>query len=174
VRAETIIHQTFNHQKVPLALRLSGQLLLGVVRIYARKLEFLHRDSDDALLKIRQARTVTRARCAGRRALKIAQFWLVCMLLKIVCAFRQAFKGAATALPPEALTAPLGSNTVHALLDYDSLDFYADASANFQMQLECVPLLFRRRVSCAFRRAGTRPGACATRRGTTRRTGLPV
>ena len=41
---------------MPLALRLSGQLLLGVVRIYARKLEFLHRDSDDALVKIRQAR----------------------------------------------------------------------------------------------------------------------
>ena len=41
---------------MPLALRLSGQLLLGVVRIYARKLELLHRDSDDALVKIRQAR----------------------------------------------------------------------------------------------------------------------
>ena len=56
MRAETIIHQTFNAQKVPLALRLSGQLLLGVVRIYARKLELLHRDSDEALVKIRQVR----------------------------------------------------------------------------------------------------------------------
>ncbi len=55
-RADTIIHQTFNHQKVPLALRLSGQLLLGVVRIYNRKLDFLHRDSAEALVKIRQAR----------------------------------------------------------------------------------------------------------------------
>ena len=67
-RAETIIHQTFNAQKVPLALRLSGQLLLGVVRIYARKLELLHRDSDDALVKIRQARRVSR-----RRALRAAR-----------------------------------------------------------------------------------------------------
>ena len=66
-RAETIIHQTFNAQKVPLALRLSGQLLLGVVRIYARKLELLHRDSDDALVKIRQARG---GACAPLRALR--------------------------------------------------------------------------------------------------------
>ncbi len=66
-RAETIIHQTFNAQKVPLALRLSGQLLLGVVRIYARKLELLHRDSDDALVKIRQARRGV-ARAATRAA----------------------------------------------------------------------------------------------------------
>jgi hypothetical protein len=65
---ETIIHQTFNHQKVPLALRLSGQLLLGVVRIYARKLEFLHRDSDDALVKIRQARAARAARARQRAA----------------------------------------------------------------------------------------------------------
>ena len=69
-RAETIIHQTFNQQKVPLALRLSGQLLLGVVRIYSRKLDLLHRDSDDALLKIRQARGSrrrARRRAAGSR-----------------------------------------------------------------------------------------------------------
>ena len=55
-RADTIIHQTFNHQKVPLALRLSGQLLLGVVRIYTRKLDFLQRDSAEALVKFRQVR----------------------------------------------------------------------------------------------------------------------
>jgi hypothetical protein len=59
-RADTIIHQTFNHQKVPLALRLSGQLLLGVVRIYTRKLDFLQRDSAEALVKFRQVR------CGGR------------------------------------------------------------------------------------------------------------
>ena len=63
-RADTIIHQTFNHQKVPLALRLSGQLLLGVVRIYNRKLDFLHRDSAEALVKIRQARSEGKERSA--------------------------------------------------------------------------------------------------------------
>ena len=50
---------------MPLALRLSGQLLLGVVRIYARKLDFLQRDSAEALVKIRQVRAMAfgRARC---------------------------------------------------------------------------------------------------------------
>lgn len=37
----------------PLALRLSGQLLLGVVRIYHRKAHYLHDDCNDALWKIK-------------------------------------------------------------------------------------------------------------------------
>lgn len=37
----------------PLALRLSGQLLLGVVRIYSRKAKYLLDDCTDALLKIK-------------------------------------------------------------------------------------------------------------------------
>jgi hypothetical protein len=170
VRAETIIHQTFNHQKVPLALRLSGQLLLGVVRIYARKLEFLHRDSDDALLKIRQAR-----RAAMRAALSGREGGLqncVC-IPENLCVCRQAFKGAATDLPPEALTAPVGSNTVHALLDYDSLDFYADASANFQMQLECVSL-FGCVLNVVPSGVPARGVWRAARDGAPRRTGLVV
>ncbi|PWN25076.1 hypothetical protein BDZ90DRAFT_228478 [Jaminaea rosea] len=39
----------------PLALRLSGQLLLGVVRIYSRKAKYLLDDCTDALLKIKMA-----------------------------------------------------------------------------------------------------------------------
>ncbi|KAJ1972787.1 sister chromatid cohesion protein 1, partial [Dimargaris verticillata] len=39
----------------PLALRLSGQLLLGVVRIYSRKTKYLLEDCDEALLKIKLA-----------------------------------------------------------------------------------------------------------------------
>ncbi|KAJ1905741.1 sister chromatid cohesion protein 1 [Tieghemiomyces parasiticus] len=39
----------------PLALRLSGQLLLGVVRIYYRKAKYLLEDCDDALFKIKLA-----------------------------------------------------------------------------------------------------------------------
>ena len=135
--AETIIHQTFNQQKVPLALRLSGQLLLGVVRIYARKLELLHRDSDDALVKIRQARGAC-ARRAWRHAPSPERV------------HPQAFRGAAVDLPPEALTAPLASITLP--LDYDSLDFYADPSASYQLQLECVPSALR---ALAARRART-------------------
>ncbi|OAL01403.1 hypothetical protein IQ06DRAFT_274443 [Phaeosphaeriaceae sp. SRC1lsM3a] len=39
----------------PLALRLNGQLLLGVVRIYNRKANYLHDDCNDALWKIKMA-----------------------------------------------------------------------------------------------------------------------
>ncbi|KAI9692766.1 MAG: sister chromatid cohesion protein 1 [Bogoriella megaspora] len=41
--------------QAPLALRLSGQLLLGVVRIYSRKARYLLDDCNDALLKIKMA-----------------------------------------------------------------------------------------------------------------------
>lgn len=37
----------------PMALRLSGQLLLGVVRIYSRKARYLLDDCNEALLKIK-------------------------------------------------------------------------------------------------------------------------
>ncbi len=40
---------------VPMALRLSGQLLLGVVRIYSRKAKYLLEDCNEALLKIKMA-----------------------------------------------------------------------------------------------------------------------
>jgi cohesin complex subunit SCC1 len=41
----------------PLALRLNGQLLLGVVRIYHRKAHYLHDDCNDALWKIKMVCT---------------------------------------------------------------------------------------------------------------------
>lgn len=40
-----------------MALRLSGQLLLGVVRIYSRKAKYLLDDCNEALLKIKMARS---------------------------------------------------------------------------------------------------------------------
>jgi len=40
---------------VPLALRVSGHLLLGVVRIYSRKVKYLMNDSTEALVKIKLA-----------------------------------------------------------------------------------------------------------------------
>jgi cohesin complex subunit SCC1 len=43
----------------PLALRLNGQLLLGVVRIYHRKAHYLHDDCNDALWKIKMVCTIT-------------------------------------------------------------------------------------------------------------------
>jgi cohesin complex subunit SCC1 len=42
----------------PLALRLNGQLLLGVVRIYHRKAHYLHDDCNDALWKIKMVCTI--------------------------------------------------------------------------------------------------------------------
>ncbi|GJN12752.1 hypothetical protein PR202_ga31059 [Eleusine coracana subsp. coracana] len=40
---------------VPIALRLSSHLMLGVVRIYSRKVNYLFHDCSEALLKIKQA-----------------------------------------------------------------------------------------------------------------------
>lgn len=42
-----------NQQSEPIALRLSGQLLLGVVRIYSRKTRYLLEDCNEALVKIK-------------------------------------------------------------------------------------------------------------------------
>ena len=40
---------------VPIALRLSSHLLLGVVRIYSRKVNYLFDDCSEALLNVKQA-----------------------------------------------------------------------------------------------------------------------
>jgi len=40
---------------VPIALRMSGHLLLGVVRIYSKKVEYLHQDCKDALSRLYKA-----------------------------------------------------------------------------------------------------------------------
>ncbi|KAI8466482.1 MAG: Rec8 like protein-domain-containing protein, partial [Monoraphidium minutum] len=46
---------TLLHPEAPLALRLSGQLLLGVVRIYQRKVNYLHKDCEEAVVKFKTA-----------------------------------------------------------------------------------------------------------------------
>lgn len=48
-RVESIINP-----EAPLALRLSGQLMLGVVRIYTRKVNYLFQDCSEALVRIKQ------------------------------------------------------------------------------------------------------------------------
>ena len=50
--ADAIMHQEIE----VMALRLSGQLLLGVVRIYSRKAKYLLDDCNEALLKIKMVR----------------------------------------------------------------------------------------------------------------------
>ena len=44
--------------QAPMALRLSGQLLLGVVRIYSRKARYLLDDCNEALMKIKMVGTL--------------------------------------------------------------------------------------------------------------------
>jgi cohesin complex subunit SCC1 len=46
-----------NPSQAPMALRLSGQLLLGVVRIYSRKARYLLDDCNEALLKLKMVGT---------------------------------------------------------------------------------------------------------------------
>lgn len=43
------------HPAVPLALRVSGHLLSGVVRIYSRKVKYLEHDCHEAMIKIKMA-----------------------------------------------------------------------------------------------------------------------
>jgi cohesin complex subunit SCC1 len=50
---DTMVDET----SAPMALRLSGQLLLGVVKIYKKKAVYLMEDCNDALLKIKMVRT---------------------------------------------------------------------------------------------------------------------
>lgn len=49
------VEQIIAPPEAPLALRLSGQLLLGVVRIYSRKARYLLDDCNEALMKIKMA-----------------------------------------------------------------------------------------------------------------------
>ena len=46
---------------VPMALRLSGQLLLGVVRIYGRKAKYLLDDCNEAIVKIKMVNVLCSA-----------------------------------------------------------------------------------------------------------------
>ncbi|CAG9461382.1 unnamed protein product [Pedinophyceae sp. YPF-701] len=47
--------ETIIHPEAPLALRLSGQLLLGAARIYAKKVAFLYQDCTAVLASVRRA-----------------------------------------------------------------------------------------------------------------------
>lgn len=53
---ENSIEAIVDQGSAPMALRLSGQLLLGVVRIYSRKAKYLLDDCNEALLKIKMVR----------------------------------------------------------------------------------------------------------------------
>jgi hypothetical protein len=50
---------------VPLALRVSGHLLLGVVRIYSRKVKYVLHDCTEAMVKLQMAFTATNTASGG-------------------------------------------------------------------------------------------------------------
>lgn len=50
---DTSVNAIVDQGQAPMALRLSGQLLLGVVRIYSRKARYLLDDCNEALMKIK-------------------------------------------------------------------------------------------------------------------------
>ncbi|TGZ84119.1 hypothetical protein EX30DRAFT_338682 [Ascodesmis nigricans] len=54
-RVESAVDAIVSKDQAPMALRLSGQLLLGVVRIYSRKARYLLEDCNEALMKIKMA-----------------------------------------------------------------------------------------------------------------------
>ena len=53
--ADTIINP-----EAPLALRLSGQLLLGVVKVYSKKVVYLFQDFNDAMVKVKHVNRALR------------------------------------------------------------------------------------------------------------------
>ena len=57
IEAQDIVQavQAIIKPEAPLALRLSGQLMLGVVRVYDRKIGYLFHDCSEALIKEKQA-----------------------------------------------------------------------------------------------------------------------
>jgi cohesin complex subunit SCC1 len=57
IEAQDIVQavQAIIKPEAPLALRLSGQLMLGVVRVYDRKIGYLFHDCSEALIKAKQA-----------------------------------------------------------------------------------------------------------------------
>lgn len=57
-KIDTKVKDIINPGQAPIALRLSGQLLLGVVRIYSRKARYLLDDCNEALVKIKMVRWI--------------------------------------------------------------------------------------------------------------------
>jgi cohesin complex subunit SCC1 len=52
---KAILSQEQAGEKIPLALRLNGHLLVGVVRIFSRQVGYLYSDANETVTKIRKA-----------------------------------------------------------------------------------------------------------------------
>ena len=83
-----------------MALRLSGQLLLGVVRIYSRKAKYLLEDCNEALLKIKLVNFI------------MSSYFIIyqCMLMLIF--FLKAFRPGEVDIPEDQRIANFESITL--------------------------------------------------------------
>ena len=70
---ESSVSAIVDQGQAPMALRLSGQLLLGVVRIYSRKARYLLDDCNEALMKIKMV-------CPASTALLTLDFLLTLLV----------------------------------------------------------------------------------------------
>lgn len=152
--------------EAPLALRLSGQLLLGVVRIYARKVGYLYQDCNQALIKIQVAFKSTHvvdlpadATIAPLEAITLPDFFDDMELL------RAEAPGVITLrLGPLQLAAPLHSNSRSIQQDVSDLfrvpssqyeeheEQFEDADADLPFDLEDIEVERLRAASQAVAR----------------------
>jgi len=79
---ETSVGAIVGQDQAPMALRLSGQLLLGVVRIYSRKARYLLEDCNEALMKIKMVGHPSVTRSVHKRLmtysarLSVREMWI--------------------------------------------------------------------------------------------------
>lgn len=79
---ENNVKDIIGEGQAPMALRLSGQLLLGVAKIYGRKVKYLVDDAQEALTKIKIVRGMQRSHgensglCTNRRSGVPTRRWL--------------------------------------------------------------------------------------------------
>lgn len=70
---ESSVNAIVDQGQAPMALRLSGQLLLGVVRIYSRKARYLLDDCNEALMKIKMVRCYPPSDLFTRKSLTVSR-----------------------------------------------------------------------------------------------------
>eukprot|EP00955_Chlamydomonas_euryale_P025972 273917-Chlamydomonas_euryale.AAC.6 len=96
--------------EVPLALRLTGQLLLGVVRVFARKVAYLHQDCNDAIVKVGAANVATGRPYHGGICVRVCVWAGVCFgrerCLVLTSSRRQAVRIRQTAASIGEFVAP--------------------------------------------------------------------
>lgn len=127
--------------EAPLALRLSGQLLLGVVRVYSKKVGYLYVDCNEALTKMKQVcfpqQNSLGARTCGfsfRKPVFLCTFPEVQSSRSCVLGTCQAFKPAEVDLPEEGAKAPVTSITLPE--NYNDIEFHLGTGGGLSFTFE--------------------------------------